>query len=82
MDYQNISKISIPDDYNESPDNADDGEEPKRNELIYVVARVFREEADAWTNKPLKASRWVYERYNQVFTSEQYPNISETLSKL
>ena len=44
LDYTKIKNVEVPEGYDESPANDNDEEEPQRNELIYISARIFRED--------------------------------------
>ena len=84
LDYSKISKIELPEDYNEDGEGADEDEDaPKqRNELIYVVGRVYREDVHPRTNRVYGSPKWIYEKWNQVVTSAKFPNIHQTLADL
>ena len=84
LDYSKISKIELPEDYNEDGEGADEDEDaPKqRNELIYVVGRVYREDVNPRTNRIHGSPKWIYEKWDQVVTSAKFPNIHQTLADL
>ena len=53
-----IDKLEVPDDYQETPEETEEDAKPQRNELIYIVGRVYRDE-----RVKRKQPQWVYERY-------------------
>ena len=75
VDYKKIRDIEKPEGFEEDAQGEEDpetGEQPLRNELVYIAGRLFFD-----TNE-----RWVYESYNHCFTSEKYPDIAMTLGQL
>jgi hypothetical protein len=65
LDYTKIKNVEVPEGYDESPAN-DDEEESQRNELIYISARIFREDKNVKTGELHPQPKWIYEKYNQV----------------
>lgn len=82
LDYTNISKVDIPEDYNEGDLAAAEDEEPAapRNELIILAGRLFRDESK---EKPGdKVGKWVYEKWGKSTTSNEFPKLAQRLAKL
>lgn len=95
LDYTVINSVPLPEDYQgednaeggaEQEDGAGDGEAGKRNEIIYLAGRIYRDAAaDALPlldDGKQPTPNWIYERWNQVVTSDAYPNIANTLAGL
>lgn len=59
IDYKKIDKLGVPDDYNETKEDVEEGQND-RNELIYIIGRVYRDQ-----RQKKRDPKWVYERYNQ-----------------
>jgi hypothetical protein len=80
LDYTKIRKIALPEDYNEAgaADEEAEADEPKtRNELIYIAGRIYCEE------DPKSGHRnWIYERYNELVTSDKHPELEQELANL
>lgn len=73
----------MPEDFDENADIGDDDEAPKaRNELIYCVGRIYREDVNQRTNRVYTSPKWVYEKWNQVVTSAKHPKVQQTLADL
>jgi hypothetical protein len=79
LDYSKLSKIELPEGFEETAEDAEDedGNPKARNELIYLAGRVHCE-----VNKKTQAKEWIYEKWNQVVTSDKYPDICKTLTDL
>ena len=73
----------------------EDGAQKPKNQLIYLAGRLFREEIESKSagvsdgegeeRSPRvqeEAFKWVYERWNKAITTDQYPNIEQTLAGL
>jgi hypothetical protein len=71
----------VPEDYNEGEIQADDEEaEPvKRNELIFVAGRLFRDEV---LEKKKSGAKWVYEKWSRVVTSDTFEDIAVSLASI
>lgn len=81
LDYTKISKMQVPEGYEESP-AADDEEGEARNELLIVAGRIFSEYEDARSGRVYSRPKWIYEKYNQAVTTAKYPNFHQTLADL
>jgi hypothetical protein len=82
IDYTKIASVEVPEDYNEgeapAADEDDADAEPvKRNELVYVVGRLYRDEA---MEKRKPGAKWVYEKWSRVTTSEMFEDIASELA--
>lgn len=82
LDYTKISNIEVPEDYvegnpeDESPE-VDADERKVRNELVYLAGRIYCE-----VDKKSGVNKWIYEKWNQLVTSEKYPNIDQKMADL
>ncbi len=78
--------MALPDGFEEAvgeEDELDENGEPKaRKEVIYIAGRVYKEEVNPKNKKPYAYPKWIYERYNQVVTSEKFPQIEKSLANL
>jgi hypothetical protein len=78
--------VALPDGFEEAvgeEDELDENGEPKaRKEVIYIAGRVYKEEVNPKNKKPYAYPKWIYERYNQVVTSEKFPQIEKSLANL
>ena len=76
----------------EAEEGEEEGEGKKKNEIIYLAGRIFREEPPA---KPARAGdetpnsqedepqpKWIYEKWNQAISTSKYPQIEKTLADL
>jgi hypothetical protein len=68
LDYRLIKQIPLPEGFEEDQPTE---EEAPRKSASYFGGRIFKED-----------EQWVYESYGHVFTSEQYPDLAQTLSNL
>lgn len=68
-----------------------DGEGKKKNEVIYLAGRIFREEPKikprAGDETPTSdveepQPKWVYEKWNKAISSSKYPEIEKTLADI
>lgn len=64
LDYTKIKTLEVPEEFDETPPVDEDGVEGPKNELIYISARIYREEIDLRTGKAHATPKWIYERYN------------------
>jgi hypothetical protein len=67
IDYKKIKEIEKPDGFDEDAHVDDETEE--KPSITYVAGRLFLD----------KSGRWVYESYNHSFTSDRYPDLTETI---
>lgn len=83
LDYTKVKKLELPEDYQETLEANDDEDAlpNSRNELIFIAGRVYREDFNPRTKKA-QAPKWIYERLNQVTTSQKFPDIHKTLADL
>lgn len=77
LDYKIIKDIEKPEGFDEDApideeQVGDDGEPLPRTEAVYVAGRIFLDQS----------GKWIYESYNNCFTSDRLPNLSETLGDL
>lgn len=78
--------MALPEGFEEiagEEDELDENGEPKaRKEVIYIAGRVYKEEVNPKNKRPYAYPKWIYERYNQVVTSEKFPQLEKTLANL
>jgi hypothetical protein len=75
LDYNIISKIEKPEEYNPiipAEDEEDGGAPAKRNDLTYIHGRLWLDD-----NK-----KWVFESYKDCFQKKDYADIVQSMSKL
>jgi len=73
-----VSKMEIPDTYAEFAESDDT---PVRNELVYIVGRVFCDEK--LRKKSMNSSKcWVYEQYNKIVETQKFPDVANTMADL
>lgn len=77
-----IKKLEVPEDYKETVEGEDEDQPSVRNELVYIAGRVYKEDVDQRTKKAHKTPKWIYERYNQVITTQKFPDFQNTLADL
>lgn len=78
IDYMKVNKMEVPDSYVEFQEGEDS---PARNELVYVVGRVFCD--DKLRKKSKNSSTcWVYEQYNKIVESQKFPDVAQTMADL
>lgn len=67
IDYTKVKRIPLPEDFLEGAadeENDDPEAGPKaRNEVIYLVGRIYKEDLHFRTKKP-QESKWIYEKWN------------------
>jgi len=74
IDYFKIKGIEKPDGFEEDPpleEGVDINEQP-RNEIVYIVGRLFYDES----------GRWVYENFNMCLTTDKFENPVKLLAEL
>lgn len=73
VDYKKIKEIEKPEGFDEDAPVDEENEDPEnRPSITYVAGRIFLE----------KSGRWVYESYNNCFTSDKYPDVENILIDL
>ena len=73
IDYQNIKQVEKPEGFDEDATVASEEAEPASSPSItYIAGRIFLD----------KNNRWVYESYNQAFTSDKHPTLIEKLAEI
>lgn len=71
IDYKKIKEIEKPDGFDEDAPIEEDNQDEKPS-ITYVAGRLFLE----------RNGRWVYESFNHAFTTDRFPNLSETLGEI
>ena len=75
VDYKNIKEIQKPEGFDEDgplPESEDGAANSEPPQIIYVAGRLFLDDNN----------RWVYESYNNCFTTDKYPNLVEKIAEI
>lgn len=70
IDYKLIKQVEKPEGFDEDlplEEGIDPNDAPPRVEIVYIAGRLFYEK---------QSGRWVYESYNNCFTSDKFPDSS------
>jgi hypothetical protein len=76
IDYSMVSKIDVPEDYQETIPNAEDEEaEPIKNELTYIHGILYLEACES-------GNKWVFESLKSAFQQKDHGDISSKIGEI
>ncbi len=72
IDYKKIKEIEKPDGFDEDAPIDEENPDDVKPTITYVAGRLFLD----------RNGRWVYESYNHAFTTDRFPDLTESLGEL